>query len=173
MHSMLKHPDLFSERHIGPSDSEIESMLKYIGQGDLTAMTEATVPADIRLENNLKLPAPLHEHEVIHSLRQVAERNKVFRSYIGMGYHNCIVPPVIQRKLLENPGWYTQYTPYQAEIAQGRLGGPVLFLPGRECIEYTTLGFQAVYVGLPEARCSCDTPCQCRNGKLYYVQPPA
>lgn len=121
MHSMLKHPDLFSERHIGPSDSEIESMLKYIGQGDLTAMTEATVPADIRLENNLKLPAPLHEHEVIHSLRQVAERNKVFRSYIGMGYHNCIVPPVIQRKLLENPGWYTQYTPYQAEIAQGRL----------------------------------------------------
>lgn len=121
MHSMLKHPDLFSERHIGPSDSEIESMLKYIGQGDLTAMTEATVPVDIRLENNLKLPAPLHEHEVIHSLRQVAERNKVFRSYIGMGYHNCIVPPVIQRKLLENPGWYTQYTPYQAEIAQGRL----------------------------------------------------
>ncbi len=121
MHSMLKHPDLFSERHIGPSDSDIESMLKYIGQGDLTAMTEATVPADIRLENNLKLPAPLHEHEVIHSLRQVAERNKVFRSYIGMGYHNCIVPPVIQRKLLENPGWYTQYTPYQAEIAQGRL----------------------------------------------------
>ncbi|MDB4690827.1 aminomethyl-transferring glycine dehydrogenase [Verrucomicrobia bacterium] len=118
---MLKHPDLFSERHIGPSDSDIESMLKYIGQGDLTAMTEATVPADIRLENNLKLPAPLHEHEVIHSLRQVAERNKVFRSYIGMGYHNCIVPPVIQRKLLENPGWYTQYTPYQAEIAQGRL----------------------------------------------------
>jgi len=121
MHSMLKHPDLFSERHIGPSDSDIESMLKYIGQRDLTAMTEATVPADIRLENNLKLPAPLHEHEVIHSLRQVAERNKVFRSYIGMGYHNCIVPPVIQRKLLENPGWYTQYTPYQAEIAQGRL----------------------------------------------------
>ena len=121
MHSMLKHPDLFSERHIGPSDSEIKSMLEYIGQGDLAAMTEATVPADIRLENNLKLPAPLHEHEVIHSLRQVAERNKVYRSYIGMGYHNCIVPPVIQRKLLENPGWYTQYTPYQAEIAQGRL----------------------------------------------------
>ena len=121
MYSMLNHPDLFSERHIGPSDSEIESMLKYIGKEDLTAMTEATVPADIRLANNLKLPTPLHEHEVIHSLRQVAERNNVFRSYIGMGYHNCIVPPVIQRKLLENPGWYTQYTPYQAEIAQGRL----------------------------------------------------
>ena len=118
---MLKHPDLFSDRHIGPSDQEIASMLNCIGHEDLTAMTEATVPAEIRLENSIQLPDPLHEHEVIHSLKQVAERNQVFRSYIGMGYYNCIVPPVIQRKLLENPGWYTQYTPYQAEIAQGRL----------------------------------------------------
>ncbi|MBT5926052.1 MAG: aminomethyl-transferring glycine dehydrogenase, partial [Verrucomicrobia bacterium] len=118
---MLKHPDLFSERHIGPSDHDIASMLKHIGYDDLPAMTEATVPGEIRLHKDIHLPDPLHEHEVIHSLKEAADRNQVFRSYIGMGYYNCIVPPVIQRKLLENPGWYTQYTPYQAEIAQGRL----------------------------------------------------
>ncbi len=118
---MLKHPDLFSERHIGPSDQEISTMLQRIGYQDLETMTQATVPEEIRLEKEIQLPDPLHEHEVIHSLKEAADRNQVFRSYIGMGYYNCIVPPVIQRKLLENPGWYTQYTPYQAEIAQGRL----------------------------------------------------
>ena len=118
---MLKHPDLFSDRHIGQSDDEIASMLKHINFDNLDAMTEATVPEEIRLKKEIQLPDPLHEHEVIHSLKGAAGRNKVFRSYIGMGYYSCIVPPVIQRKLLENPGWYTQYTPYQAEIAQGRL----------------------------------------------------
>jgi len=118
---MLKHPDLFSDRHIGPSDQEIEAMLAAIGQADLETMTTATVPEPIRVKEPIQLPSPLHEHEVIHTLKEAADRNKVFRSYIGMGYYGCIVPPVIQRKLLENPGWYTQYTPYQAEIAQGRL----------------------------------------------------
>ena len=117
----LKHPDLFSERHIGPSESEIHHMLAQLGYESLEAMIQATVPESIRLKHPIQLPNPLHEHEVIHHLKEAAQKNLVFRSYLGMGYHGCITPPVIQRKLLENPGWYTQYTPYQAEIAQGRL----------------------------------------------------
>ncbi len=117
----LKHPDLFSERHIGPSESEIHYMLAQLGYESLEAMIQATVPESIRLKHPIQLPNPLHEHEVIHHLKEAAQKNLVFRSYLGMGYHGCITPPVIQRKLLENPGWYTQYTPYQAEIAQGRL----------------------------------------------------
>ena len=96
-------------------------MLECLGHECLDTMTEVTLPESIRLKQPIHLPDPLHEHEVIHHLKQAAKENKVLRSYIGMGYHGCIVPPVIQRKLLENPGWYTQYTPYQAEIAQGRL----------------------------------------------------
>ena len=120
MHT-LKHPDLFADRHIGPSETELAHMLNFLGFENLEAMIQATVPEDIRLNKSIELPDPLHEHEVIHHLKSVAERNRVFRSYIGMGYSGNITPPVIQRKLLENPGWYTQYTPYQAEIAQGRL----------------------------------------------------
>ena len=120
MHT-LKHPDLFADRHIGPSETELAHMLNFLGFENLEAMIQTTVPEDIRLNKSIELPDPLHEHEVIHHLKSVAERNRVFRSYIGMGYSGNITPPVIQRKLLENPGWYTQYTPYQAEIAQGRL----------------------------------------------------
>jgi len=96
-------------------------MLAAIGLESLEALVDATVPTLIRLRRPLRLPEPRGEHELIDDLRKVASRNEVYRSFIGMGYHDCITPPVIQRNVLENPGWYTQYTPYQAEIAQGRL----------------------------------------------------
>ena len=96
-------------------------MLSAIGLDSLEALVDATVPAAIRLRRPLRLPDPRGEHELIDDLRKVASRNQVYRSFIGMGYHDCITPPVIQRNVLENPGWYTQYTPYQPEISQGRL----------------------------------------------------
>jgi glycine dehydrogenase len=96
-------------------------MLSLLGYPSLEALIEEAVPAQIRLRHPLQLPAARSEHEVLAALKEIASQNQVFRSYIGMGYHDCITPPVIQRNLLENPGWYTPYTPYQAEIAQGRL----------------------------------------------------
>src|SRR5216117_1084592 len=96
-------------------------MLGQLGYDSLDALTKATVPRSILLGRALELPQAEGEHELIDELRQVARKNQVFRSFLGMGYHDCITPPVIQRNVLENPGWYTQYTPYQAEIAQGRL----------------------------------------------------
>ena len=92
-----------------------------LGYPSLEALVDAAVPSQIRLRRPLQLPAARSEHEVLAALREIAAQNQVFRSYIGMGYYDCITPPVIQRNILENPGWYTPYTPYQAEIAQGRL----------------------------------------------------
>jgi glycine dehydrogenase len=113
--------DTFARRHIGPSDDEIQEMLGALGLASLDALAEATVPGDIRLQRSLALPAARGEHAVLEDLKAIASRNQVFRSYLGMGYHDCLTPPVVRRNVLENPGWYTQYTPYQAEIAQGRL----------------------------------------------------
>jgi glycine dehydrogenase len=113
--------DRFEERHIGPSKAEVREMLDLLGFDSLEALVEATVPGSIRLRRPLALPPARGEHELIDELRALARRNQVFRSFIGMGYHDCVTPPVIQRNVLENPGWYTAYTPYQAEIAQGRL----------------------------------------------------
>src|SRR5438093_4399876 len=113
--------DSFARRHIGPSEEEVRSMLSEVGYEDLDSLIDATVPKDIRLERQLNLPEPKSETEALAELRAIAERNKVVRSFIGAGYSDCITPPVIQRNILENPGWYTAYTPYQAEIAQGRL----------------------------------------------------
>jgi glycine dehydrogenase len=117
----LRHPDQFVHRHIGPDDSSIADMLRTLGLNSLEELVEKTVPAQIRTQRPLNLPAARGEFELLGALKKTASRNKVFRSYIGMGYYDCIVPPVIQRNILENPGWYTQYTPYQAEISQGRL----------------------------------------------------
>ncbi|UJB69555.1 aminomethyl-transferring glycine dehydrogenase [Acaryochloris sp. 'Moss Beach'] len=119
--ALLKPSDTFAYRHIGPSESEIGHMLDTMNVEDLEALIDAAVPAQIRLKQPLKLGQERGEHELIQELRTIAAKNKIFRSYIGMGYAGCITPPVIQRNILENPGWYTQYTPYQAEIAQGRL----------------------------------------------------
>src|SRR5436309_407852 len=113
--------DTFVHRHLGPTDADIQEMLATLGLQSLDALIDGTVPAEIRLRRRLALGGPLGEQEVLAELRTLAGRNQVFRSFIGMGYYDCVIPPVIQRNVLENPGWYTQYTPYQAEIAQGRL----------------------------------------------------
>ncbi|HRJ36443.1 MAG TPA: glycine dehydrogenase (aminomethyl-transferring), partial [Flavobacteriales bacterium] len=113
--------DRFSDRHIGPSSSETEKMLRKIGVGSLNELIEQTVPNAIRRKSELNVGAALTEFDYLNHLRKVGAKNKVLRSYIGMGYYGTILPSVIQRNILENPGWYTAYTPYQAEIAQGRL----------------------------------------------------
>ncbi|MEO8428392.1 MAG: aminomethyl-transferring glycine dehydrogenase subunit GcvPB, partial [Verrucomicrobiota bacterium] len=124
---LLKHPDRFVRRHIGPGATEIQQMLEALGMPNLEALVDAAVPANIRLRQPLGLPPGRSEFGVLNELRAIASKNQIFRSYIGMGYSDCITPPVIQRNILENPGWYTQYTPYQAEIAQGRLEGLLNF----------------------------------------------
>ena len=115
------HPDQFANRHIGPDADEARAMLKAIGFDSMENFMEAVVPASIRSSQPLALPEALSEHAALSRLRKIISENKPHRSYLGMGFSDCIVPPVIQRNLLENPGWYTQYTPYQAEISQGRL----------------------------------------------------
>jgi glycine dehydrogenase len=114
-------PDRFVRRHIGPRPEEAAAMLKLLGYASLEAMVDAAVPRAIRLAKPLQLPAARSEHEALAALKEIALQNQVCRSFIGMGYYDCITPAVIQRNVLENPGWYTQYTPYQAEISQGRL----------------------------------------------------
>ncbi|GMS83615.1 hypothetical protein PENTCL1PPCAC_5790, partial [Pristionchus entomophagus] len=111
----------FADRHIGPSRLEKQQMLDYIGFKNLDDLTDTNVPKDIRLNKDLDLPAALDEHRMLRELRQISKMNKVWRSYIGVGYYDCIVPAVIQRNILQNIGWISQYTPYQAEISQGRL----------------------------------------------------
>src|SRR6478672_10522624 len=111
----------FQERHIGPSEDETKEMLATIGVASIDELIEKTVPHDIRLEKALEVAGPVSENEYLKELRKTASKNKVFRNYIGQGYYDTITPNVILRNLFENPGWYTQYTPYQAEIAQGRL----------------------------------------------------
>src|SRR5437879_8597978 len=113
--------DSFARRHIGPNEEEVRAMLRDLGFDSLGALIDTTVPKDIRLERQLNLPAAKSETEALAELRVIAQKNKIARWFIGAGYSDCITPPVIQRNILENPGWYTAYTPYQAEIAQGRL----------------------------------------------------
>jgi glycine dehydrogenase len=119
--SNLGPTDTFVRRHIGPSEDEMREMLAALGMSSLDELTDATVPENIRLRRPLKLGPARGEHELLAELKLIASQNQVVRSFIGMGYYDTITPPVIQRNILENPGWYTQYTPYQAEIAQGRL----------------------------------------------------
>jgi glycine dehydrogenase len=119
--------DTFPRRHFGPSDADVEKMLALLRVDSLSALIEETVPAAIRRHRPLALPAARGEHETLRDLRELASHNQVFRSFLGMGYHDCITPGVIQRGILDNPGWYTQYTPYQAEIAQGRLEALLTF----------------------------------------------
>src|SRR6058998_4162526 len=111
----------FARRHIGPSEAEVAQMLGEVGFENLDSLIDAAVPKNIRLDRQLKLPEAKSESEALAELRAISKKNKVARSFIGAGYYDCITPPVIQRNILENPGWYTAYTPYQAEIAQGRL----------------------------------------------------
>jgi glycine dehydrogenase len=113
--------DQFSERHLGPRQPEIELMLNTIGVGSLEELVSLTIPVSILKDQSMKLPDPLDEQGYLERIRELASKNKMFRTYMGLGYYNTILPPVIQRNILENPNWYTSYTPYQAEISQGRL----------------------------------------------------
>ncbi|MGQ1910173.1 aminomethyl-transferring glycine dehydrogenase [Marinifilum sp. RC60d5] len=111
----------FVSRHIGPRNGDIKTMLETVGASSLDALIEETIPTDIRLEKALELPEALSEYEYFSKIKGIAAKNKLFRTFIGQGYYDTITPAVIQRNVLENPGWYTPYTPYQAEVSQGRL----------------------------------------------------
>lgn len=113
--------DSFAYRHIGPREEDVQAMLKAVGVDSIDELIGQTVPKDIRLNGDLNLADTFGENEFLARIRDIARKNKVFKTYIGLGYHPTIMPGVIQRNILENPGWYTAYTPYQAEIAQGRL----------------------------------------------------
>ncbi|UPL48781.1 aminomethyl-transferring glycine dehydrogenase [Hymenobacter sublimis] len=116
-----KPADVFVDRHNGPDDAAVAQMLRTIGVESIDQLIDETVPAAIRLKKPLNLPAALTEQAFLAKFKKIAGKNKLFKNYIGLGYHDTQLPPVIQRNILENPGWYTAYTPYQAEIAQGRL----------------------------------------------------
>ena len=115
------NPDVFSQRHIGPDAVQIKEMLEVVGVNSIDELIDQTVPNNIRLHTSLNLEKPFSEQEFLEHIQDLGAKNKVFKSFIGMGYHPSNLPAVIQRNILENPGWYTAYTPYQAEIAQGRL----------------------------------------------------
>ena len=123
----LEHHDAFLERHIGPNDAEIAHMLRTVGHDSLESLTDAIVPGSIKSAAPLALPEAISEVEAIAKIRAVASRNQVFRSFIGQGYYGTHTPNVILRNILENPAWYTAYTPYQAEISQGRMEALINF----------------------------------------------
>src|SRR5215471_5762186 len=121
MPAILKRTDSFVDRHIGPDDVDVKSMLRLLGVASLEELIDSTVPRQIRSARPLKLQPGKSEFELLEELEAIAAKSQVFKSFIGMGYSDCITPGVILRNVFENPGWYTQYTPYQAEISQGRL----------------------------------------------------
>ena len=118
---MLQHPDRFANRHLGPAAADVAVMLKPLRVETLDQLIDQTLPAHIRLQKDLPHREALSEAVYLRQLREIAAQNQVFQTYIGLGYYDCVTPSVILRNIFENPGWYTQYTPYQAEIAQGRL----------------------------------------------------
>ena len=113
--------DFANRRHIGPSPAEMAEMLKVVGAKTLDDLIDQTIPKSIRQEKPLEFGRALSERELLYYIREVASKNQLFTSLIGQGYHGTVTPPVIQRNILENPAWYTAYTPYQPEISQGRL----------------------------------------------------
>ena len=121
MTNSLFEEDKFESRHLGPGGEELNTMLRVIGVDSLDTLIDETIPASIRMKEPLKIPPPVGEYKFLQMLRAIAAKNKVYKSMLGQGYYNCITPAVIQRNIFENPGWYTQYTPYQPEISQGRL----------------------------------------------------
>lgn len=123
----IKNTEKFENRHLGADEAQVSEMLKTVGADSLDELIEQTVPANIRLSKSLDLPKPQGEYEFLKSFKKLAQKNKIFKSYIGLGYYDCITPAVILRNILENPAWYTAYSPYQAEIAQGRLEAVINF----------------------------------------------
>ena len=162
--------DSFARRHIGPNDEEVRAMLRDVGFESLGALIDATVPKDIRLKRPVNLPEAKSEGEALSALRTIAQKNKIARSFIGAGYYDCITPPVIQRNILENPGWYTAYTPYQAEIAQGRLEALLNFQ--QMIIDLTALDIANASM-LDEATAAAEAMALCYavvpNRKTFFV----
>jgi glycine dehydrogenase len=164
----LEHHDAFLERHIGPNDSEIAHMLRVLGFDSLEAFTDAIVPASIRNPSPLALPEAVSEVEALQKIRAIAQKNRVFRSFIGQGYYGTHTPSVILRNILENPAWYTAYTPYQAEISQGRMEALINFqtmvadLTGMEIanaslLDEATAAAEAMMLAKRSAKSKSDT----------------
>jgi len=162
-HGRLLDPqDPFLRRHVGPDEPAVREMLELLGYASLDELIDGAVPADIRFRGRLDLPEPATEHEMLRELRGMASRNRVFRSYLGMGYHDTITPPVIQRTVLENPAWYTAYTPYQAEIAQGRLEALLNF----QTVVIDLTGFEIANASLlDEGTAAAEAMAMCHSGK--------
>jgi glycine dehydrogenase len=162
--------DSFARRHIGPNEEEVRAMLRDVGFDSVGALIDATVPKDIRLGRQVNLPEAKSEGEALAELRAIAQKNKIARSFIGAGYYDCITPPVIQRNILENPGWYTAYTPYQAEIAQGRLEALLNFQ--QMIIDLTALDIANASM-LDEATAAAEAMALCHavfpNRKTFFV----
>src|ERR1700719_2660755 len=162
-------PD-FARRHIGPNEDEAAEMLRSLGFENLDALIAAAVPKNIRLDRELNLPEAKSETEALAELRALSKKNKVARTFIGAGYSDCITPPVIQRNILENPGWYTAYTPYQAEIAQGRLEALLVFQ--QMIIDLTALDIANASM-LDEATAAAEAMALCHavvpNRKTFFV----
>jgi glycine dehydrogenase len=160
----------FARRHIGPSEAEVAEMLSEVGFENLDSLIDATVPKNIRLDRQLKLPKAKSETDALAELRAISRKNKVARSFIGAGYYDCITPPVIQRNILENPGWYTAYTPYQAEVAQGRLEALLNFQ--QMIIDLTALDIANASL-LDEATAAAEAMSLCHaavpNRKAFFV----
>src|SRR5881398_4049454 len=160
----------FARRHIGPNEGEVAAMLSDVGFESLGTLIDAAVPKNIRLDRPLNLPEAKSEMEALAELRMIAKRNKVARSFIGAGYYDCITPPVIQRNILENPGWYTAYTPYQADIAQGRLEALLNFQ--QMIVDLTALDIANASL-LDEATAAAEAMALCRavvpNRKTFFV----
>src|SRR5438477_10419053 len=162
-------PD-FARRHIGPNEDEAVEMLRSLGFENLDALIDATVPTNIRLDRELNLPKAKSETEALAELFAISKKNRIARSFVGAGYYDCITPPVIQRNILENPGWYTAYTPYQAEIAQGRLEALLNFQ--QMIVDLTALDIANASL-LDEATAAAEAIALCRavvpNRKTFFV----
>ena len=127
MKDLQKLEETFVQRHIGPTPTTVAAMLQVIGASSIEQLVKETIPSNIRTTKPLDLPPAQSEATFLKNFKALMGQNKVFRSFIGMGYHDCLTPTVIQRNILENPAWYTAYTPYQAEIAQGRMEALINF----------------------------------------------
>ena len=121
MTNQIFQDEKFQSRHLGPGSEELGAMLRIIGVDSLDTLIDETIPASIRMNTPLKLPPVIGEYRFLQEMRKIAGKNTVVKSMLGQGYYDCVTPTVIQRNIFENPGWYTQYTPYQPEISQGRL----------------------------------------------------
>src|ERR1041384_611426 len=168
-----RHPDRFVDRHLGPDQKDVDEMLATLGVKTLDELIDKTGPASIRLQRALDLPRGRSKFGLLREAAAIAAKNQVFRSYIGMGYSDTVTPPVILRNILENPGWYTQYTPYQPEISQGRLEALLEF---QQMVEHLTALPVANASLLDEATAAAEAMTMFHNvaksqSNAFYVAP--